>query len=162
MNLLLCKMKPLFASFLILLSSLFLILGVAYMLNHLNVIGNVNLKTTCETKFNSSKWMNGTCYYFHNDEVKLFDDAKEICSEAFQKYGFDNGILYEPKNLENFASIYELAEKISNHSTLQLWLGLHDQSIEGDFVYNSSGKPPIFTAPWAGNYSSLSESENKR
>ena len=160
MNLLLCKIKPLFASFLILLSFLFLILGLAY-LNYY-VFGNVNLKTTCETKFNnSSKWMNGTCYYFHNDEVKSFDAAQKICSEKFKKYGFGNGILYEPKNLENFALIYELAENFSNHSTLQLWLGLNDQSIEGDFVYNSTGKLPIFTAPWAGNYSSLSENENK-
>ena len=105
--------------------------------------------------------MNGTCYHFHNDEVKLFDDAQKKCSEAFKKYGFDNGRLYEPKDIESFAKIYELAENISEYPTLTLWLGLNDRSKEGDFVYNSSGKLPIFTAPWAGNYSSLSENENK-
>ena len=46
MNLLLCKIKPLFASVLILLSFFFLILGLAY-LNYY-VFGNVNLKTTDE------------------------------------------------------------------------------------------------------------------
>ena len=96
--------------------------------------------------------MNDQCYYFYNEEVKLFDDAQKICSEAFKKHGFDNGILYEPKNPENFVKIYELAEQISNHSTLQLWLGLNDRSKEGDFVYNSNNQVPKFIAPWAGNY----------
>ena len=105
--------------------------------------------------------MNGTCYYFHNEEVRLFDGARKICSEAFQKHGFDCGRLYEPKDLESFAQIYELAENISEHPTLTLWLGLNDRSKEGNFVYNSNGKPPTFTAPWAGSYSSLSENENK-
>ena len=53
MNLLLCKMRPLFASFLILLSFFFLILGGAYLYYH--IFDKVNLKMTCETKFNSSK-----------------------------------------------------------------------------------------------------------
>ena len=99
--------------------------------------------------------MNGTCYYFHNEEVRLFDGARKICSEAFQKHGFDSGRLYEPKDLESFAMIYELAENISEYPTLTLWLGLNDRSKEGDFVYNSNGKPPKFTAPWGGNYSSF-------
>ena len=99
--------------------------------------------------------MNGTCYYFHNEEVRLFDGARKICSEAFQKHGFDSGRLYEPKDLESFARIYELAENISEYPTLTLWLGLNDRSKEGNFVYNSNGQPPIFTAPWAGKYLSF-------
>jgi hypothetical protein len=95
--------------------------------------------------------MNDQCYYLYNEEVKLFDDAQKICSETFKKHGFDNGILYEPKNLENVVKIYGLAEQLSNHSTLQLWLGLNDHSKEGDFVYNSNNQAPKFIAPWAGN-----------
>ena len=59
-----------------------------------------DIKTTaqelCETKFEFSKWMNNICYYFHNKEVKIFDDAQKICSEMC---GIDNGRLYEPKDL---------------------------------------------------------------
>ena len=148
MNLLLCKMKPLFSSFLILLSTVSLILGVLYLIN---VLENVSLQTICETKFNSSKWTNGTCYYFHNEEIKLFDDAQKNCSDMFKKHGFENGRLYEPKDLETFVKIYKLAEHFSNYSSLQLWLGLNDRSKEGEFVYNSNNKVPNFTQPWAGN-----------
>ena len=110
------------------------------------------IKTTpqelCETKFEFSKWINDRCYYFHNKEVKIFNDAQKICSEMC---GFDNGRLYEPKDLDNFSKIYELAEQFSGKPTLQLWLGLNDKSKEGEFVYNSNRKIPNFNTPWAGN-----------
>ena len=61
-------------------------------------------KKLCETKFEFLRWMNDRCYYFHNKEVKIFGDAQKICSEMC---GFDNGILYEPKDLENISKIYE-------------------------------------------------------
>ena len=91
--------------------------------------------------------MNDRCYYFF-DKKKKFDDAKKICSEKFKEHGFKNGRLYEPKDLKNFAKIYELAEQFSYHPTLQIWLGLNDKSNEGEFVYNSNGKQPKFNAPW--------------
>ena len=94
--------------------------------------------------------MNGQCYYFHNEEEKYFDDAQNICSEIAKNHGFDNGRLYEPQDLDNFAEIYELAEQFSGKLTLQLWLGLNDNSKEGEFVYNSNGKLPKFITPWAG------------
>ena len=110
------------------------------------------LKEICETKFTLSKWVNDRCYYFFDKEVKSFDDAQNICSEKFKEHGFNNGKLYEPKDLENFAKIYELAEQFSKKPTLQIWLGLNDKSNEGEFVYNSNGKLPQINAPWAGNY----------
>ena len=95
--------------------------------------------------------MNGRCYYFHNEEVKLFGDAQNVCYEIVKKHGFENGRLYEPKDLNNFAKIYELAEQFSGKQTLQLWLGLNDWLKEGEFVYSSNGKLPKFITPWAGN-----------
>ena len=106
--------------------------------------------------------MNGRCYYFHNEEVKLFDDAQNICSEIIKKHGFDNGRLYEPIDLENFAKIYELAEQFSGKPTLQLWLGLNDKSKEGQFVYSSNGQLPKFNTPWAGNYYSSSKDKKEK
>ena len=118
----------------------------------MNTHFSVDIKTTpkelCETKFEFSKWMNDRCYYFHNKEVKIFDDAQKICSEMC---GIDNGRLYEPKDLENFSMIYQLAEKFSKQPKLHLWLGLNDRLNESVFVYNSNGKLPKFLAPWAGN-----------
>ena len=64
--------------------------------------------------------MNDRCYYFHNQEVKIFDDAQKICSEKFKEHGFKNGRLYEPKDLQNFAKIYELAEQFSKKPRLQI------------------------------------------
>ena len=96
--------------------------------------------------------MNERCYYFHNTKIKSFDNATSICSEIFKKFGFDNGGLYEPKNLEEFAEIYKLAEQFSEKPTLQIWLGLNDRLNESEFVYHSTGKQPKFNAPWSGNY----------
>ena len=105
--------------------------------------------------------MNDRCYYFHDEEVKSFEDAQKICSEKFREHGFNNGILYEPKDVKIFAKVYELAEQFSKNPTLQLWLGLNDKSKEGEFVYNSNNQVPKFILPWAGNYLSLFENENK-
>ena len=116
-----------------------------------DIKNEANLKEICKTKLRFSKWMNGRCYYFHNEEVKLFDDAQKKCSEIVKKHGYDNGRLYEPKDLDNFAEIYELAEQFSGKPTLQLWLGLNDKSREGEFVYNSNGQLAEFNPPWAGN-----------
>ena len=115
------------------------------------------LKDICENEFNSSKWLNNRCYYFHNKDEISFDNATKICSEIFKEIGFGKGRLYEPENLEDFAKIYELAEQFEKlllpetEKPLQLWLGLNDRSKEGDFVYNSNGKLPKFNAPWHGN-----------
>ena len=104
--------------------------------------------------------MNNRCYYFHNKDDISFDNAKKICSEVFSPFkdpGFDKGRLYEPKNLEDFKEIYELAEQFEKlllpetEKPLQLWLGLNDRSKEGDFVYNSNRKLPEFEPPWNGN-----------
>ena len=94
--------------------------------------------------------MNDRCYYFF-DHKKSFDDAQKICSEKFKEQGFNNGRLYEPKDLKNFGKLYELAEQASKRPTLQIWLGLNDKSNEGEFVYNSNGKQPKINAPWGGN-----------
>jgi hypothetical protein len=94
--------------------------------------------------------MNGRCYYFFNEE-ESFDNAQKICSAKFKEHGFNNGKLYEPEDLKNFAKIYELAEKFSKKPTLQIWLGLNDKSKEGEFVYISNGKQPKFNSPWSGN-----------
>ena len=102
-------------------------------------------KKLCETKFEFLRWMNDRCYYFHNKEVKIFNDAQKICSEMC---GFDNGRLYEPKDLDNFSDIYKLAEQYSKKPKLHLWLGLTDKLKERTFVYNSNGESPKYIAPW--------------
>ena len=98
-----------------------------------------------------SKWINDRCYTFFDYKEKSFDDAKKICSGKIKACGFTNGRLYEPKDLQLFVKLYEFAEQVSKHATLQIWLGLNDESKEGKFVYNSNGKQPKFNAPWGGN-----------
>ena len=110
------------------------------------------LKEVCETQFEYSRWINDRCYFFHNKEVRAFDDAKKICSDTFKQHGFENGRIYEPKDSENFVKIYKLAEEFSKRPTLQLWLGLNDREKEGEFVYNSNGKLPKIEEHWAGNW----------
>ena len=121
------------------------------------ISGDSENKDICETEFNSSKWWNHRCYYFHNKDEISFDNAKKICSEVFKGREFDKGRLYEPETPEDFEEIYKLAEQFEKlllpetEKPLQLWLGLNDRSKEGDFVYNSNRKLPEFEPPWNGN-----------
>ena len=96
--------------------------------------------------FDYSKWSNGKCYYFHNEEVQSFDDAQQLCSDKVKQQGFDNGKLFEPKSTEILQKVYKLAEKFSNRPTLTIWLGL--KKIEGKITYSSDGTLPNFTLPW--------------
>lgn len=110
------------------------------------------LKEVCESKFNHSKWMDNTCFYFHNIEIRSFDDAQKVCSDKFKKYGFNNGRIYEPRNEETFVEIYTLAEEFANYTTLQLWLGLHDNEKDGEFRYDSDNELPTIEIPWGSKY----------
>jgi len=112
---------------------------------------STQLKEVCETISNHSKWMNNTCYYFHNVEVRSFAKAQKVCSDRFEKYGFKNGRIYEPRNLDTFVKIYKMAEEFANYTTLQLWIGLHDYEKDGEFRYDSDKQLPKLKIPW-GSY----------
>ena len=96
--------------------------------------------------------MNNTCYSFHNVEEQSFDKAQKICSDEFKKYGFKNGRIYEPRNLDTFVKIYKMAEEYANYPTLQLWIGLHDYDKEGEFRYGSDKQLPKLKIPWGSKY----------
>ena len=96
--------------------------------------------------------MNNTCYSFHNVEEQSFDKAQKICSDEFKKYGFKNGRIYEPRNLDTFVKIYKMAEEYANYPTLQLWIGLHDYEKEGEFRYDSDKQLPKLKIPWGSKY----------
>jgi len=118
------------------------------------------LKKICETQFEFSRWINDRCYFFHNKEVRSFDDSQKICSDTFKQHGFDNGRVYEPRDQDNFKVIYELAEEFSKRPTLQLWIGLNDKEKDGQFVFNSNGRLPRY-APWKyGSHTVLLEYSN--
>ena len=91
------------------------------------ISGDSENKDICETEFDSSKWLNNRCYYFHNKEEISFDNAKKICSEIFKNIGFGKGRLYEPEYLEDFTKIYELAEEFSEKLSLP-------ETQKGEFV----------------------------
>jgi len=106
------------------------------------------LKEVCESAHNQTKWMNNTCYSFHNVEIRHFDEAQKICSDEFKKYGLNNGRIYEPRNNKTFVKLYKMAEKFSNYPTLQIWIGLHDNEKEGEFRYDSDNQIPTIDIPW--------------
>ena len=57
---------------------------------------------------------------------------------------------YCAQHAGNFIKIYELAEKYSRHSSLQIWIGLTDTEEDGQFKYISDGGFPLISFPWAG------------
>ena len=121
----------------------------------LNVIlFSVGLKATCES-LEQSKFENGVCYFFYNEEVRSFNDAKKVCSDEAKKFGYNNGRLYEPRDANIFAQVYKWAEEFSKRPTLQIWLGMTDSAQEGTFTYVSDGQTSKIVAPWGGNLFTL-------
>merc|ERR1712223_1118992 len=60
----------------------------------------------------------------------------------------------------NFIKIYELAEKYSRHSSLQIWIGLTDTEEDGQFKYISDGGFPLISFPWAVSQPNGGRDEN--
>ena len=67
---------------------------------------------------------------YHIDySEKTFTEAKAFCNSLGQK-------LFEPKNLQANNEVAELAKTAG--ITGELWIGIHDISNEGNFIYDSS------------------------
>ena len=121
----------------------------------LNVIlFSVGLKATCES-LEQSKFENGVCYFFHDTEVRSFNDAKKVCSDEAKKFGYNNGRLYEPRDANIFAQVYKWAEEFSKRTKLQIWLGMTDSAQEGNFTYVSDGQTSKIVEPWGGKLFTL-------
>ena len=71
--------------------------------------------------------------FFFTKSEKKFDDAASFCHGK-------GGILYEPRDKN-------VMENVLNHTNnggiMQFWLGIHDKSEEGTFVYASDNTPII-------------------
>ena len=121
----------------------------------LNVIlFSVGLKANCES-LAQSKFEDGVCYFFHNTEVRSFNDAKKVCSDEAKKFGYNNGRLYEPRDANIFAQVYKWAEEFSKRTKLQIWLGMTDSAQEGNFTYVSDGQTSKIVEPWGGKLFTL-------
>ena len=87
--------------------------------------------------------------------MQSFTEARKVCSDEAKKFGYFNGKLYEPRDANNFAEIYKLAEEFSKRPTLQIWLGMTDSDKEGQFTYLSDGQTSTIVSPWGGNQFTL-------
>ena len=78
--------------------------------------------------------INGHAYHFDN-EKKSHSEAKATCQSI-------GGKLFEPKSEKAYNEVIALAKAkgISN-----FWLGIHDISNEGKFIYDSDGKDLVWT-----------------
>merc|ERR1712020_605710 len=102
-------------------------MGVEGRTSELDVSENASkAQQICETSFQHSKWMNGKCFSFHAEEVKSFREAHKTCHDTFLKFGFQNGKMYEPRDLIEFEEVYKMAEDFSKKQTLTIWLGIND------------------------------------
>ena len=115
---------------------------------------SVGLKANCES-LEQSKFENGVCYFFHNTEVRSFNDATKVCSDEAKKFGYNNGRLYEPRDANIFAQVYKWAEEFSKRTKLQIWLGMTDSAQEGNFTYVSDGQTSKIVEPWGGKLFTL-------
>ena len=75
-------------------------------------------------------------FLFRSSKMQ-FDDAESFCKN-------EGGILYEPRNESVMSKVLNHAH---NKSIKGFWLGVHDKSEEGNFVY-ASDETPITLKNW--------------
>ena len=81
----------------------------------------------------STEFIEGKWYLFKNDEHFNMKAAAIYCSER-------GGKLFEPKSENVYKEVSTLAEK-HGFQDWSFWIGIHDISTEGHFVYNSDNSP---------------------
>ena len=106
-------------------------------------------KTNCQIDSNYHL-LNDHCIFVEKSS-KTYENAKQNCKTKFG----GNGKLFEPMTW----SENQMAYKIAGHGNW--WIGVNDKQTEGSYVYETTGKPILFTPKfYSSSYGSRGTSYN--
>lgn len=97
------------------------------------------IPVTCNQEENPNfRWINGRCYYFAESTTN-FQGAKKICKDIFPK-SLSPGIVFEGRSMSDEEKVFRATKTIDIHnteSTRDFWIGMNDESVEGQWIYDS-------------------------
>ena len=96
------------------------------------------------------------CYYIQTNSTK-YETAKEACKEKLTDYGGMR--LFQPRSTAQNELIVRLAHEATGLSNW-MWIGITDNTTEGEYTYQSNGKPIKFDPSWHSGYGSRGTSYN--
>ena len=96
------------------------------------------------------------CYYIQTNSTN-FETAKEACKEKLTDYGGMR--LFQPRTTAQNELIMRLAQEVTG-KTSWVWLGITDNTTEGEFMYEDNGRPIMFEPSWHSGYGSRGTAYN--
>jgi len=97
--------------------------------------------------------INGKCVYIETSNYS-YDDAKQKCETRFN----NNGRLFQPKSWNENEVAFKLGKALEN--AYNWWIGINDKQNEGQFVFESDGKPISYSPKWYSGYGAKGTSHN--
>ena len=96
------------------------------------------------------------CYYIQTNSAN-YETAKETCKEKLTDYGGMR--LFQPRSTVQNELIMKLAQEATG-KTSWVWLGITDNTTEGEFMYEDNGWPIKFEPSWHSSYGSRGTAYN--
>ena len=96
------------------------------------------------------------CYYIQTNSAN-YETAKETCKEKLTDYGGMR--LFQPRSTVQNELIMKLAQEATG-KTSWVWLGITDNTTEGEFTYEDNGQSIKFDPSWHNGYGSRGTTYN--
>ena len=114
------------------------------------------IKTFCPLENPNYILVDNQCYYIQTNTTN-YETAKEKCKENLADYG--GGRLFQPRSRAQNELIMRLAHESTGKSQW-FWLGVTDNTKEGEFTYSGNDVPINFDPDWDSGYGSRGTSYN--
>ena len=105
------------------------------------------IKTFCPLENPNYILVDNQCYYIQTNKTS-HETAIENCKEKLADYG--GGKLFQPRSRAQNELVLKLAHE-STGSSSWFWLGITDETTEGEFTYVANGEPINFDPHWLSN-----------
>ena len=96
------------------------------------------------------------CYYIQTNSTN-FETAKEACKEKLTDYGGMR--LFQPRSTVQNELIMKLAHEATG-KTSWVWIGITDNTTEGEYMYADNGELIKFDPSWHSGYGSRGTAYN--
>ena len=114
------------------------------------------IKTFCPLENPNYIMVDNQCYYIQTNTTN-YETAIETCKEKLADQG--GGRLFQPRSRAQNELIMRLAHKATGKSNW-LWLGITDNTTEGEYTYNGNNEPIKFDPKWHSGYGSRGSGTN--
>ena len=114
------------------------------------------IRTFCPLENPNYIMVDNQCYYIQTNPTN-YETAKETCKEKLTDYGGMR--LFQPRSTVQNELIMKLAQEATGRASW-VWLGVTDNTTEGEYTYADNGQPIKFDPSWNSGYGSRGTAYN--